>query len=107
MLIPFEELKAEFKRILISLNFTDTKAETCARIFAESSRDGIYTHGLNRFPSFVEYIKDGLVIPDAEPTKINAIGALEQRDGNRGPGILNALICTERAMQLADEHGIG
>jgi 3-dehydro-L-gulonate 2-dehydrogenase len=107
MRIPFEELKAEFKRILLSLNFTDVKAETCARIFAESSRDGVYTHGLNRFPSFVEYIQDGLVIPEAEPLKVNATGALEQWDGNRGPGILNALFCTDRAMQLAAEHGIG
>ena len=107
MRIPFEELKAEFKRVLLALDFTEPKAETCARVFAESSRDGIHTHGLNRFPSFVEYIKEGLVIPNAEPSKINAMASLEQWDGNNGPGILNALFCTDRAIQLADEHGIG
>ena len=107
MRIPFETLKAEFKRVLISLQFTEARAEICANTFAESSRDGIHTHGLNRFPSFVEYIKEGLVKPDAEPALVNSLGAIEQWDGNLGPGILNARFCMNRAMQLAEKNGIG
>jgi 3-dehydro-L-gulonate 2-dehydrogenase len=107
MRVPFDQLKAEFKRILTELNFQPAKADQCAQTFAENSRDGIYTHGLNRFPSFVEYIQKGLVKPDAKPTKIGGIGAIEQWDGNLGPGILNARFCTNRAMELANENGIG
>jgi len=107
MRVPFETLKAEFKRILTDLNFTEAKAELCAKTFAENSRDGVYTHGLNRFPSFVEYIKEGLVKRDAEPTKTGGLGAIEQWDGNLGPGILNARFCTDRAITLANENGIG
>ncbi|HWZ34936.1 MAG TPA: Ldh family oxidoreductase, partial [Mucilaginibacter sp.] len=93
MRIPFEKLKAEFKRILINLNFSESKADLCAQIFAENSRDGVYTHGLNRFPTFVRYIKQGVIKPEAEPTLVNAFGALEQWDGNLGAGIVNALFC--------------
>src|SRR5471030_2940163 len=107
MRIPFDDLKAEFKRILLQLNLPAQKAELCAKTFAENSRDGVYTHGLNRFPSFVQYINEGLVKPDSEPTKIGGIGAIEQWDGNLGPGILNALLCNSRAMELAKEYGIG
>ncbi len=107
MRIPFDELKAEFKRILIQLNFTEPKADQCAQTFAENSRDGVYTHGLKRFPSFVEYIKEGLVNPDAEPTKEGGLGAIEQWNGNFGPGILNAYFCMGRAITLANENGIG
>jgi len=107
MTVSFEKLKSEFERILLSLNFNEGKAELCATIFAENSRDGVYTHGLNRFPTFVEFVKDGLVKPDAEPTKEDAFGALEQWNGNLGPGILNARFCMERAMELANEKGIG
>jgi 3-dehydro-L-gulonate 2-dehydrogenase len=107
MTIPFENLKSEFKRVLLSLNFNEEKAELCATIFAENSRDGIYTHGLNRFPTFVDFVKDGLVNPDAEPTKEGAFGSLEQWNGNLGPGILNARFCMGRAMELANENGIG
>lgn len=107
MRITFHQLQAEFKRILLSLSFTDTKAETCARIFAENSRDGVYTHGLNRFPSFVELIKDGIVKPDAIPTLIDELGAIERWDGNLGPGVLNAGFCMDRAIALAKNNGIG
>ena len=90
MNIPFEKLKAEFKRVLLSLDFTNDKADQCAQIFAENSRDGVHSHGLNRFPTFVQYIKEGLVTADAEPVKEGGFGSLEQWDGNLGPGMLNA-----------------
>jgi 3-dehydro-L-gulonate 2-dehydrogenase len=37
----------------------------------------------------------------------NKAGAIEQWDGNLGPGPLNALAATERAMSISDESGIG
>lgn len=107
MRIPFEELKAEFKRVLSGLNFSETRAEQCAQIFAENSRDGVYTHGLNRFPTFVEHVKSGMVNLDAELTKEGGLGAIEQWNGNLAPGIINALFCVDRAMELANAHGIG
>jgi 3-dehydro-L-gulonate 2-dehydrogenase len=107
MRISFEQLQAEFKRVLLSLSFTEEKAEICATTFAENSRDGVYTHGLNRFPTFVEFVKEGLVKPDAEPTKEGAFGSLEQWNGNLGVGILNARFCMGRAIELAKENGIG
>jgi 3-dehydro-L-gulonate 2-dehydrogenase len=107
MRLPFETLQSEFKRVLLSLNFTEDKASLCAIIFAENSRDGVYTHGLNRFPVFVEFVKEGLVKPDAEPAKENALGSLEQWNGHLGPGILNARFCMDRAIELAKANGIG
>ena len=107
MRVPFHQLQSEFKRVLLKLNFTEGKADACARIFAENSRDGVYTHGLNRFPSFVQYVQDGLVKPDASPTLIDSIGAIERWDGNLAPGILNAEFCMDRAINLAKQHGIG
>ena len=107
MRVPFEKLQSEFKRVLLSLNFTDEKAALCADIFAENSSDGVYTHGLNRFPVFVQFVKEGLVKPDAEPVKENAFGALEQWNGNLGPGMFNARFCMGRAIELATKNGIG
>lgn len=107
MNISFEKLRSEFKRILLSLNFTEEKATQCATIFAENSRDGVHSHGLNRFPTFVQYVKDGLIIADAEPTKAGGFGAIEQWDGNMGTGMLNASFCMSRAIGLAKEYGIG
>ncbi len=107
MKIPFEKLKSEFKKVLLSLAFSEDKAEQCAQIFAENSRDGVHSHGLNRFPTFVQYVKDGLVVANAEPVKEGGFGNLEQWNGNLGPGMLNAKFCMDRAITLAKENGIG
>jgi len=107
MYIPFEKLKSEFKRVLLSLHFEEGNAELSATIFAENSRDGVYTHGLNRFPTFVEYVKAGLIVPNAKPTKEGGFGSIEQWDGHLGVGTLNATFCMNRAIDLALENAIG
>ena len=107
MTISFDQLKAEFNRVLLSLDFTRDKANEIAQIFAGNSRDGVYTHGLNRFPTFVQYVKDGFISINAEPTKEGGLGSLEQWDGHLGPGMLNAKFCMGRTIGLANENGIG
>jgi 3-dehydro-L-gulonate 2-dehydrogenase len=62
---------------------------------------------LNRFPGFIEFVQRGLVNPHAQAEQVASFGAWEQWDGNLGPGPLNALECTERALVLARQHGIG
>src|SRR5689334_8548782 len=85
--------------ILQKYGFEENKAIKCADIFTSSSVDGIYTHGINRFIRFVDYIKKGIVRPDAAPTLKKKAGNIEQWDGNLGPGPLNAVVSTDRAME--------
>jgi 3-dehydro-L-gulonate 2-dehydrogenase len=107
ILIPFETMKSEFVRILIHHGFTDEKAKKCASVFAENSLEGVYSHGVNRFPRFIRYIQKGYVKVNAEPELVNQSGALEQWNGNLGPGPLNALLSTDRVMELASVYGMG
>ena len=102
-----KEMQQCFTRILVKHGFTPEKALQCAEIFTETSVDGIYTHGVNRFPRFVQYIKEGFVKVDATPSLENKFGGIEQWNGNLGPGILNALQVTGTVMSLANEYGIG
>ena len=105
--IDYNELKTTFQKILSNLNFTETKADACATLFASNSLDGLYTHGVNRFPRFVQNVMDGIVIANNEPVKTGGTNALEQWNGQLGPGPLNAITCTDRAIELAKLHGIG
>jgi len=107
MRIPIEQMQAEFSRVFQKGGMSAEKAEVCARIHAETSRDGIFSHGAGRVVRFYNYLKDGWVDPSAEPTLHKNFGALEVWDGNLGSGILNALHCTERAVDLAKNNGIG
>lgn len=105
--VPFEAMKQQFYNVLINLKFSEEKAEKCASIFAENSLDGIYSHGVNRFQRFVEYVHKGYIHVDAVPKLMSAVGNLEQWDGQLGPGPINASIASDRCMELAKEHGIG
>jgi 3-dehydro-L-gulonate 2-dehydrogenase len=105
--VTFKEMKSEFNRILLQHHFTETKADKCAEIFAINSLEGIYSHGVYRFPRFVSYLQKGFINVDAEPEMIHSMGALEQWDGHLGPGPLNAEIGANRAMKIADKNGIG
>ncbi|MGI8634040.1 MAG: 3-dehydro-L-gulonate 2-dehydrogenase [Segetibacter sp.] len=105
--ISVEEIENVFYSILKREGMDEMKAKTCARVFTENSADGVYTHGVNRFPRFVQYIKEKHVITDVEPVLKSTFGAVEQWDGQSGPGITNALFCTERALDIAQKNGIG
>jgi 3-dehydro-L-gulonate 2-dehydrogenase len=107
MRIPYDELFDGLLRVLLKLNFEQQRARLCARLFADTSRDGVYSHGLNRFPQFVRMIRNGVVSVDAEPELVARFGSLERWDGKRGPGNLNAYRCMDRAIALSREHGIG
>lgn len=107
MRVTYQELQKEFKRVLLKLSFTSEMADTCATIFAANSRDGIYSHGLNRFPVFVDHVKEGLVLPDAVPTLLESNGSLERWDGKLAPGMFNATQAMNRAIELATKNGIG
>jgi 3-dehydro-L-gulonate 2-dehydrogenase len=100
-------MEQEFLRILLAAGFGKVKAAECAHIFAVNSLDGIYSHGVNRFARFIQSVRGGHIKPDVEPVLQHTSGALEQWDGGFGPGPLNAVFCTERAMALSREHGIG
>jgi 3-dehydro-L-gulonate 2-dehydrogenase len=105
--IPFEQMEKEFTRVLGGIGFESEAMSRCARLFAENTLDGVYTHGINRFPRFVQYVKDGYIRVNAKPELRHRAGAIEQWDGCLGPGPLNALFAVERAMDLSKECGMG
>ena len=105
--VPYDDLYAALREAMLRLGMAEERAAVCAQLFAETTRDGVYTHGLNRFPRFAESVGNGTVDVSAEPTKTSGFGGLERWDGHRGVGNLNALACMERAIALAKEHGIG
>ncbi len=107
MRISYQEVQSVLSEILQHHQFNKEKAELCSRLFAETTRDGVYSHGLNRFPRFIRNIRDGYVKPGNEPVQDLAHHAHEVWDGQAGPGNLNAWQMMERAMELAKKYSIG
>jgi 3-dehydro-L-gulonate 2-dehydrogenase len=93
--------------VLLRREMEPDRADHCACLFADASRDGVASHGVNRFPRFVAMIGNGMVKVHARPQRVGGRGGMERWDGQRGPGNLNAWTCMERAIDLAREYGIG
>jgi 3-dehydro-L-gulonate 2-dehydrogenase len=105
--IPFETVCEVIAEAFVRAGMRKEDAWTCARTHAESSCDGVYSHGLNRVARFVDYLGRGWVDPNARPSLVRKLGVIEIYDGHRGPGILNAFFATDRAMDIAANQGVG
>ena len=107
MRVAYQELHDVLFQVLRKVGLDHDRATLCARLFADSSRDGVPSHGLNLFPRFVRMIELGVVDIAVRPARTAAHGALERWDGRRGVGNLNAHHSMERAIALAGDHGLG
>jgi len=105
--IPFTELRDTIRTAFERAGMPPDKAAACARIHAESSLDGVNSHGLNRVERFVDYIHRGWVDVRSEAVPVQAMGSLEIWDGRLGPGVLNAVRAMERATDIARRDGMG
>ena len=107
MRVQYEDLLKKFQGILESRGFSGKHAEDAATVFANNSLDGVYSHGVNRFPRVVEYLDKGEIDSGAIASCESSMGAIERWNGHRGFGPLNAKLAMDRAVELAREYGVG
>ncbi len=86
MRVKYEDLLEKFQRILESRGFSGKHAKDAATVFANNSLDGVYSHGVNRFPRVVEYLDKGEIDSAAIATCESSMGAIERWNGHRGFG---------------------
>lgn len=102
-----DAMQRVFTTILIQHGFSPADAEESAAIFVQNSVDGVYSHGVNRFPRVISYLEKGLIIPGAVPDVEGSFGAMERWNGKLGMGNLVAKKAMARAIELAGKLGIG
>lgn len=107
MRVPYEMMKETFREILVHHGFDENDADTAATIFADNSLDGVYTHGLNRFPRIIGEVDKGAINPRLKAEPVMRAGAFERWNGHRGFGPINATAAMNRAMELASEYTVG
>jgi 3-dehydro-L-gulonate 2-dehydrogenase len=105
--VPFADLYNVLERAMLRFGLPPEAARLSARLFAETTRDGVYTHGLNRFPRVEAMVVNGSIDVNARPVRTTGFGSMERWNGNRGMGNVNAYIAMERALELARKTGIG
>jgi 3-dehydro-L-gulonate 2-dehydrogenase len=107
MRIPFDELRDTVQRALAVTGLDADRARLCARLIAESTCDGVASHGLNLLPRLITMIRSGIVDVHARAARVSQHGALERWDGRRSVGALSAHEAMDAAIGLSRDHGIG
>ncbi|MDN3643271.1 3-dehydro-L-gulonate 2-dehydrogenase [Lutimonas halocynthiae] len=102
-----KQMQDVLQKLFLKYHFTEEKAKLLADVFTESTLVGVNSHGINRLPLFIDYIEKGIIKIDNEAEKLENFGSIERWDGKLGPGIINAIKCTNRAVELAKSHGMG
>ena len=105
--IPAPEMQQVLHRLFLKYGFPEARARTLAEVHTESTLDGVNSHGIDRVPAFIDYVRKGLVRIDAEAECQATFASIERWDGHSASGVLNAIRCTDRSVALAQTHGMG
>lgn len=106
MRIPYNEAVAAMEKALCKY-LAGGDARKLAEMFARNTQEGVYSHGINRFPRFCRSLASGSADAGVtESERVGGLGGLEVRDARFGVGPLIAEAAMERAIRLARTHGI-
>jgi len=102
-----DEMREVLHTLFTTYGYPDNEALLLAEVHTQNTLYGVNSHGINRVPRFIDYINKGIVKVQAEAEKAETFGSIERWDGNQGSGVLNAIRCTNRAIELAKANGMG
>jgi len=83
-----------------------TESALVADHLVDAELAGVTSHGIIRFPQYVERIEAGKIVPNARLTVIKETVSTAVLDGNHGFGQVMVRKAMDRAIQTADRTGI-
>jgi LDH2 family malate/lactate/ureidoglycolate dehydrogenase len=93
--------------VLIVSGVSREHASIIARCLVHADLRGVDTHGINRLPSYMGRVRQGVLDAKAIPTIEQLTPVVAQVDGHNGFGFLAAHLGMQRAIDMAKEFGIG
>lgn len=100
-------MKSVLHQLFKKYGFPENKALSLAEVHTQNTLHGVNSHGINRVPRFIDYVNKDVIKIAAEAEQMETFGSIERWDGHLGPGVLNAIKCTDRAVALAKTNGMG
>ncbi|KAL2198132.1 Malate/L-lactate dehydrogenase [Corynascus similis CBS 632.67] len=93
--------------LLKASGVSQKNAEITARGLVQADLRGVESHGINRIPSYLSRIRNGVLDPKANPTLTQITPVVAQVNGNNGFGFPAAHLAMETAISMAQSFGIG
>jgi LDH2 family malate/lactate/ureidoglycolate dehydrogenase len=98
----------DFARTLLVCNgVPPDNATIIAQALVLADLRGVDSHGINRLPSYIARIRQGVLDPRASPTLTEITPVVAQVDGRNGFGFLAAHAGMAAAIEMARAFGIG
>ena len=93
--------------LLIANNVSPAHASTIARCLVAADLRGVDTHGMNRLPSYLARVREGVLDPTAEPELQEITPVVAQVDAKNAFGFVAAELGMRKAITMAEGFGIG
>lgn len=105
--IQVDVLEKFISKALIAAGLEVKPAKIVAKNISFADKQGTDTHGIMRLPIYVERLKKDLINPKPEVKWVKEAGTTAVLDGDNGMGHYSAQLAMEKAIEKADENGIG
>ncbi|KAI5917159.1 Malate/L-lactate dehydrogenase [Camillea tinctor] len=105
--VDASEARRFVENVLVGNGVPVVNAATVAKCLIAADLRGVDTHGMNRIPSYMARIRQGVLDATASPELTKVTPVVAQVDGRNGFGFLAASTGIEAAIDMAREFGIG
>jgi LDH2 family malate/lactate/ureidoglycolate dehydrogenase len=105
--VEFTNLETYLRRLFTALHLQEEDVDTMTDIYLETTKRGVGHHDIHNLPQRVEAILAGKVNVAPRFCKLSSFGGMERWDGDFGLGEVINHFSMQRAITLANEHGIG
>ena len=95
------------ENVLIGNGVSQSNAAIVAECLVAADLRGVDTHGINRIPSYMARVRQGVLDATASPELNKVTPVVAQVDGHNGFGFLAARLGMDTAIEMAREFGIG
>jgi LDH2 family malate/lactate/ureidoglycolate dehydrogenase len=105
--VSASDARSFVEEILVGNRVPRNNAIVVAKYLIEADLRGVDTHGMNRIPSYMARIREGVLDASALPTLRRITPAVAQVDGHNGFGFVAANMGMAVAIDMARNIGIG
>ena len=107
MYVDAEEARTFAQNVLIGNGVPPANASIVANCLVAADLRGVDTHGVNRIPSYMARVRQGVLDAGVSPEVKKVTPVVAQVDARNGFGFLAARLGMETAIDMAREFGIG
>uniref|UniRef100_A0A915DDF8 Malate dehydrogenase n=1 Tax=Ditylenchus dipsaci TaxID=166011 RepID=A0A915DDF8_9BILA len=105
--VPVDQMRQFVHDCMVSVGANPQQSLQLADLLISADMRGHYSHGLNRLRIYMEDVHSGICKTNGHPKVLKQKGGTAWVDGDNALGVVVGNFCTDLAMQLAKEHGIG